>query len=252
MLWHSPYSVVLCSYQKWFTSLLRFPFLSHVQVSRVRCHLFIVWNVYSVVFVSQCCFRVIFHPLMLMLSVLFLVAVISRSPRVFMQLSSRCIDSSRLSGILVSPLPPLFLDTSSLSTSFLACKALSMVMTFFVLRSLRWSSSLVNLKEWSSSVLGRGQPRCLSFWWDFCYVVWFQVVFSFSRCIISKFFLSSRLFWWYPFSLIPSICKFPFLQAFWFFLDLIVLFLIIIIILLFWEFFILTFADGFPLGFEWQ
>ena len=50
-----------------------------------------------------------------MLSVLFLVAVISLFPRFSMLSSSRCIEASTLSSMLASPVPPSFLDTHSLS-----------------------------------------------------------------------------------------------------------------------------------------
>ena len=39
------------------------------------------------------------------------------------------------------------------------------------------------------------------------------------------FFLSSLFVWWYPLPISPSTCNFPYLQVFWFFLDLAVLFL---------------------------
>ena len=74
------------------------------------------------------------------------------------------------------------------------------------------------------SILQERQPRCLSLWWDFSYLVWFQVVFLLSRDTLF-FFLSSSLVWWclLPFLSFPY--KFPFLWEFWFFLNLVVLFL---------------------------
>ena len=81
-----------------------------------------------------------------MLSVLFLVAVISLSPRFCILSSSRCIDESTLSSMLVSPLPPSFLDTYSLSTSSLECYALCMIISFLVLWSI-CLSSLVHFKN---------------------------------------------------------------------------------------------------------
>ena len=38
-----------------------------------------------------------------------------------------------------------------------------------------------------SSMLQGGQPTYLSFWWDFCYAVWFRIVFSFSWGILFHF-----------------------------------------------------------------
>ena len=61
----------------------------------------------------------------------------------FMKYSSRCIDASTLSLMLVSPLPSSFLDAYSLSTSSLGCKALCIVISLLVLWSICLSSSLV-------------------------------------------------------------------------------------------------------------
>ena len=74
-------------------------------------------------------------------------------------------------------------------------------------------------------VLLGGQSRCLSLWWDFSYVVWFRVFFLVLLWYILKFFLSSSLVWWFPLPIFTSIWKFHFLRAFWYFLDLVVLFL---------------------------
>ena len=123
--------------------------------------------------------------------------------------------------MLVSPLPPFFLDSYSLSRSSLGCKALCNVISFLVLWSICWSSSLVHFKNGPKN-LTRGYPSRLSLWWYSCYVVWFRVVFSFSLYPLLKFFRSSLLVWWYP--IFQSICRFPFLQASWFFLCLVVLF----------------------------
>ena len=53
-------------------------------------------------------------------------------------------------------------------------------------------------------------------------IVWFWVVFSFPWNILFQF--SSPRVWWCQFPVFPSICMFPFFQAFWFCLDLLVLF----------------------------
>ena len=59
------------------------------------------------------------------------------------------------------------------------------------------------------SILWEGQPRYLSLWWDFCHVVCFRVVFTFSRGIFKNIFLSSPHVWFG--SSIPFlICRFPF------------------------------------------
>ena len=44
------------------------------------------------------------------------------------------------------------------------------------------------------SILQRRQSRCLSFWWGFCDIVWFHVVFSFSWDTLLIFFFHLRLF----------------------------------------------------------
>ena len=68
-----------------------------------------------------------------MLSVSFLVAVISPSARFSMKSLSRCIDASMLSSMLASPLSTSFLDNNSQSTSSLGCNALCMLVSFFVI-----------------------------------------------------------------------------------------------------------------------
>ena len=99
-------------------SFLRFPFLSHVQV--LPCNMSLVCRLkcpYSCLS-SHFCFLIIFVLLILVLSVLFMVAMISLPPRFFMQSSSRCIDASTILWMLASHLPHSFLDTYSLSTSY--------------------------------------------------------------------------------------------------------------------------------------
>ena len=67
--------------------------------------------------------------------------------------------------------------------------------------------------------------RYLSLWWDFCYIFWFQIVFSYSWGILFNFCFHLRFFDGVRFPIFPSICKLPFPQEFWFFfLHLVVLF----------------------------
>ena len=126
-------------------SLSRFPLLSHIHVfswdmllvSRLkRPYLF-----FLAFFFSRYCFLLVF-----VLSVLFLVAVIS-PPCFSTKFSSRFIDASTLFSILVSHLPPSFLDTYSLSTSSLGCNALWIVISFLVLWTIYLSSSQVHFKN---------------------------------------------------------------------------------------------------------
>ena len=79
---------------------------------------------------------------------------------------------------------PLFLDTYSLLTSSLGCKVLCIVMGFLVLWSIFWSSSLNHFKH---CILREGQHRCLSLWRNFCNILWFRVVFFFSRVTVFFF-----------------------------------------------------------------
>ena len=80
---------------------------------------------------------------------------------------------STLSSMQASSLPPSFLHTCSLSISSLGCKALRIVMSFLVFWSI--CSSFALYKN-GPEYLTRRQPRFLSLWWDFFYIVWFRVV----------------------------------------------------------------------------
>ena len=80
---------------------------------------------------------------------LFLVAVISFPLRFFVKSSSHCIDTSTLSWMLAYPLLPSFLGTYSLSTSFLGCMALYIVMISLSVCSICWSSYLVHFRNCS-------------------------------------------------------------------------------------------------------
>ena len=83
----------------------------------------------------------------LVLLILFLVAMISLSPRFCMKWSSCCIDVTSLSSKLSSHLPTLFLDRYSLSKSSLGCNALCIVINFLVLWSICFRPSLVHFKN---------------------------------------------------------------------------------------------------------
>ena len=98
-------------------------------------------------FSSHLCFLVIAVLLVFVLSVLFLMAVVSPPSCFSMQFSSRCIDSSTLSSILAIPLPRFFLYTYSLSTSSLGCNALCMVISFLFVWSICFISSLVHFRK---------------------------------------------------------------------------------------------------------
>ena len=95
-----------------------------------------------------------------------------------------------------------------LSTSYLGCKALCMVLSFLVFWYICWSSPLAHFKkdsEWDIFI-----PLMSS-----CDIVWFRVVFSISCDIPFNFFFHRYLWWLLPIFL--RICKFHLLREFWFF-----------------------------------
>ena len=108
-------------------SLLRFPFLSHIQVFFYEMSL-VYRSKYSYSFFSShFCFLAIVVLLILVLFVLFLVAVISISLLFLCSL----IEVSTLSSMLADPLPPSFLEPYTLFISALGCKALCIVMHIY-------------------------------------------------------------------------------------------------------------------------
>ena len=145
--------------------LLRFPFLNHIQVFSWEISLVYLLKYPFSCFSSHFWFLVISVPLMFVLSVLFLVTVISLLPqRIFMLSSNRRINVSTLIWMLVTSLPP-FYGTCSLSTLFLVCKSLCIVISFPVLWSIFFfllSSSPVGFYP-SRELFTSGQPRCVSF-----------------------------------------------------------------------------------------
>ena len=128
-------------------SLIKFPFLSQVPV--FWCEMLFIGRLKrpESCFPSHLCFLVVVTLSSIVLSVSFLMVVISLHSYFSMLSSSRCMDASTVSSMLASPLPPSFLDTYNLSTSSLGCNVLSIVISFFVLWSICLSSSLVNLRK---------------------------------------------------------------------------------------------------------
>ena len=95
-------------------------------------------------FSSRFCFLVTFILLMFVLSVLFLVAVFSLLLYFLCCLLVIALmhrHSLKLAGL------PSFLNTYRVFMSSLGCKALCIVMSFLVLWSICWSSSLVHFKN---------------------------------------------------------------------------------------------------------
>ena len=118
----------------------------------------------------------IYFLLMLVLSLLFMAVVISLPSGLFIY-SFRSWINSILNADKFSSF--FFFDTCSQWTSSLRYKTLYIVISFF------FSDPFVEILlsfilKMVPSILGGEQPRYLSLWWDFCYVVWFQTVFLFS------------------------------------------------------------------------
>ena len=104
------------------------------------CHLKFPWSCFPYHF----SFLFISVLLMVVLSALFLMAIISFPPRAFLcSLLVILLMHQRYPQMLVSPLPPSFFVTYCLPASFLGCKALWIVISFLVLWSICLSSSII-------------------------------------------------------------------------------------------------------------
>ena len=165
-----------------------FLFLSHVKIFSCEISL-----VYRLKFPYSCFFHIflsVFVLLIFVLSVLFLVAVMSL-PLDF--LCNLRIDVSMLSLMVASVLLPFF-NTYSMSMLSMECKALSIVIIFLVLRSIYWSSSFLQFKN-DPGYLTRGTTEViiLSMWFLLCNLVWssFLVVQRYTFLIFS--FISTCL-----------------------------------------------------------
>ena len=130
----------------------------------------------------------------------FLVAVISLPLHFSMLSSSRCNNASTLSSMLASPLPLSFLDTYSLSTSSLGCKALCVLISFLVLWSICFWSSLVEslIRETSRVFI----PLIRSLQYSFVSSS-FLVLTRYS--FFKFFFFPFPLVWWCQHPIFPSI-----------------------------------------------
>ena len=159
---------------------------------------------------------------MVVWSVLFLVAVISLPPcflwNIQVVFMHRCYLECWRAFFLL-----LFLTHTVCQRHLWGVRpyALSLVFLFSDLIVEVLLSSILRMVP---SILRKGQPWYLSLWWDFHYVVWFRVVFSFSWVIIFYFFFH-RYVSWCPLPKFPNICKFLFLRAFCFFFSWFVFFL---------------------------
>ena len=145
-------------------SLLKFPFLSHVQVFSYEILLFFHIPVSEFVI-----FLLIF-----LLFVLFLVAVINLSLLVFMPSWNPRIYASTLFSKMMCSFPSSFFDIYCLSMPSLWCKELAFLFSDSLVEVL--SLSILRIVP---SILQGGQPRYLSLWWNSCCRTWFLEVFSF-------------------------------------------------------------------------
>ena len=97
-------------------------------------------------------------------------------------------------------------------------------MNFLVFWSICWSSSLVHIKndpEYLTSETAQLFILLMRFLPSSLVLSSFPVLLKYSFL----FFLSSPHVWWRPLPIFPSICRFPLLRVFWYFLDMVVLFL---------------------------
>ena len=120
--------------------------------------------------------------------------------------------------MLISPPPPSFLDTHSLSTLFLRCKALYRFLSFLVLWSICFRSSLVHFKN-GPGYLTKGTAQVFIPQMRFLLCSLVSSCFSFSWKALFLFFILSPIVCWCPLPIFLRICRFPFLRAFWFCLN---------------------------------
>ena len=150
-----------------------FSFLRFLFLRQVRFRLFVAWNVHTILFLPI--FVSWFFVLLMLVCIVF--GSCNQFSSALFMLFSCCIDWT-LSLMQVNYLPSSFLGTYIL---FISSYPLSWVFLFF--------GPFVGINLWSTlrivpCILRGGHPRCLSLWLDFCYVVWFKVVFSFSWGIL--------------------------------------------------------------------
>ena len=200
-------------------TLFKCPFLTPSRSSRVRFHLFVDRNIHTVFFPPISVSYLLLFRLSLVLSLLFLVAVISFYLFGFMLSSSVCIHVSTLFSMFF-----LFFLSHIVYLYHLSkvrqCASLSASLSsgLFVYVSFLSISRIV------PSILWKGQPS-FSLWWDSCSRAWFweafslicitllfffrlglfnSVGFQYSEILVSSFFLSELILTWFR-TYIPSI-----------------------------------------------
>ena len=194
-------------------SLFRIPFLSPVQVFSFEisllCRLKYTKNCFSFHF----CFLVIIDLLILVLLVLFFDSLISHFWLFLCCLLSsfRCIDV--IYTLPATYLSPSFLDTYSLFSSTLRCKALCIVISFLVLWSICWNSFLIHFKN-DSVYFTRGTTQVIipliKFLLYRLVLISFLVLFRYSFLIL---FIHFRFFGGVRFQYYPVIVSFLFSEC---------------------------------------
>ena len=161
-------------------SHLSFPSLSHVQVLSWEISLVCRLKYPYICFSSHFGFLVIVVLLMFVSFVLFLVAVISRSLlfflyslRIVLSMSRRNLQCWRVLFLLI------FLTHIVCLYLLWGVRPYSLSLVFLFFCPFAEVLPMSSLRIVPSILWGR-QPRCLSLCWDFCNIVWFRVVFSFS------------------------------------------------------------------------
>ena len=133
-----------------------------------------------------------------MLPMLLLAAVINISFLFLMSSLSPFINASIQPSILASPLLLSFLDTCSVSLSWIEYYVLCIVFNFLSFSPFVWVSPLTILRMILSIIQG-GLLRYISLSWDFCCRAWFWEVFFWGTLFL--FFPSSMLVWCHLFQI---------------------------------------------------
>ena len=197
-----------------------FPFLVKSTFSRV-CYV-ACWSLKTFIqlFSSYFCFLFIFVPLVVVWSVLFQVAVINLTPPV--------LCSIRVVVSMCQPCLQCWYSSSSFfswrkysSVSSLGCKALCIIIIFL------FSSRFVKVLLCPTSKIVQNILRVGTADRFILFIRFLQYSFVSSRFLVLlrySFLIFSFIStcWWCQVPISASICRFPFLQAFYFFLDLIV------------------------------
>ena len=185
--------------KRYSVSLFRSPFFGHLQV--FACEMSLVFRLKCTTVVFPSYFRSVSVPF---------VCIISGSCSRWS--SSRCLDASALSSLLLSPRSPLSIDTYNPSTSYLGCKTSCIVIRFLILSFICLSFSRVYLPNFPEY---HTREITLVFI-PFIKILQYCLVSSsfFVLLIYNLLFLSSQPVWWRPLPIFSIICTFFLHQTF--------------------------------------